>query len=53
MNTKDFTYKDFDNLEEYKEAIGDLFDSEPLSLELVEQVMEHLRIYRNLKGLTV
>lgn len=49
MKTKDFTYKDFDNLEDYKEAIGDLFNTNPLTVEIIDQVKEHLRIYKELK----
>lgn len=46
----DFSYNDFDSLEDYKAAIGDLFETEPLTIEIIEKVKEHLKIYKSLKN---
>lgn len=52
MNKIHFTYKDFDSLEDYRDAIGKFWSDGPLTLERTEEVMEHLGIYQELKGET-
>lgn len=46
----DFSYNDFDSLEDYEAAICKLFNTNPLTVEIMEKVMEHLKIYKSLKN---